>query len=341
MKNLCYKEDLLLVFTSNELRLNKYDNKFFTNLVMLISKNKFITTNQIELFDKLVIKYARQLRKIGYTQNVIENLQWSTNIIQSDKEHTEAFIDIHNGEVIVRVPFSRKFIDEWNDGQAVNGINVYKWNKEHKYYIAKLSTVALKLAYALIPKFFKLNCSVEVQKIFDGIKVYENCIWNPTLVRSNKYYYISGTNQYLDTALSQLEFNKDPKTLSTLAKHGVKISDSITGDDKFLDFCSKYYIELNVDKVKDFKEYCLQLGVGTIIINQRFERHTNTYNKLLQMLSGLIVLPEYSEVLDTMKPKPIIYIHYGIILRNISFIRISNEWKKMLEKQVYFGYPTE
>ena len=56
------KEQLIYYMVAN-LRLSRYDIRFLQNLEKISSVKKRITSNQVELVDKLIEKYERQFVK--------------------------------------------------------------------------------------------------------------------------------------------------------------------------------------------------------------------------------------------------------------------------------------
>lgn len=326
------KENLLLLFTSNQFRLNKYDNKFFLHLVVLIAKNKFITTNQVELFDKLLLKYKRQLKKLGYNYNTIINLEWDTKVIGSDTDHTQAHIEIIDGKIKLRLPFNRKFIEDWHTLQREKKVNIFVWDKSDKCYYGKATTFGLKFIHLVVSKYFKVNYSKSLQEQIDILEIDKTKIYDPTLVKINSNNYVLACNQQLSKVLNNIDWSYEPYTLHQLSKLGVHVHTSITNGNKFFEFCSKYHSQLSSDEFLNLKQYLLDLNIPAILLSQRFYRVNKMIDNLLPQLSGLIILDHNQ--LDNMQPRPFVYLHYGYLLKRP--ISIPDNWKMALEKEIYF-----
>lgn len=333
MTKLTAKENLLLIFTSNQLRLNKYDNKFFLNLVMLISKNKFITTNQILLFDKLIFKYKKQLKKLGYSYESLINLSWDAEVIDSDIDHTQAHLEIVDKSFWLRLPFNRKFIEEWRSYQQNKRVKAFTWSKENKCYIGSASTFSLQVINHIVPKFFTLNYPSDLRQTLNNIECVKDKIFDPTLVKTGNNYYVLACNDNLHKAINNIRLNDNPKTLNILSKYGISIDKSITGDDPYLNFCSRYNYKVSLDEITELKKYLFDLDIGAIILSQRFYRVKGLVTELINLLSGCIII-DADHTLDKLAPRPIVYMHYGYMLHRP--INLPNNWMNMVEKELYF-----
>ena len=73
----------LLYFMIHNLRLSRYDNRFLQNLEKLINNTHRVTTNQVDLVNKLISKYERQLIKHELFIKDLLELPWKTLIVQT------------------------------------------------------------------------------------------------------------------------------------------------------------------------------------------------------------------------------------------------------------------
>lgn len=256
-------EHLVYFMQCGMLRLSRHDLKFLQNLVTWTSQNKSLTTNQVELFDKLVKKYSRQLLKQGITATKISQLDWDTTVIDSDPKYTEAFVLIEQDTIIFRSPFNKKFLNKFSKLE-----HTYKWNKEDKVYRSPYSVHSLKLLLSVAHEFYPVinYCSITKQKVsaFESLK---SNYWNPTLVKINNYYLIASTNQYIDNALHGISLTSNPECLSLLAWHGVTIDPAIINGDPFLEFCSKYITEADVKDMGLFADYLNRIGCKNVLLH--------------------------------------------------------------------------
>ena len=65
MKN---KEQLLYFFLQGKISLSQYDYKFMANLQSIIQNNMRVTSNQAELFGKLISKYTFCVLAVSMTE---------------------------------------------------------------------------------------------------------------------------------------------------------------------------------------------------------------------------------------------------------------------------------
>ncbi len=298
------------------MRLSRYDLKFLQNLMTMTNQNKSLTTNQIELFEKLVKKYNRQLLKHGLNSVKLSTLLWETSIIASDSQFTEAYITIDQDTIIFRSPFNKKFLNKFSKIE----INTFKWSKEEKIYKSPYSAYALKFLLNIANEFYpKLNfCKVTAEKI-DDFNKYSAGYWNPTLVKVNDYYLIAATNQYIDNALKNITLSSDPKCMSLLTWYGINIDSKIVNDDPLLDFSSKYKVEVDIKNIKLFVNYLKHIGCnhvtvygpGASNIREKLKKENNDLNVDIHLFTNQSVEVKDSILVITrtlpVEGSPIIY----------------------------------
>jgi len=68
------REHLLHYMMKGHVHLSKKDYGFFNNLTYIIKDKNQVTSNQNKLFDKLILKYQRQLRKLGHNIEKLNQL---------------------------------------------------------------------------------------------------------------------------------------------------------------------------------------------------------------------------------------------------------------------------
>lgn len=268
MKNLSYKEEVLSMFTDHNFSLNKYDLKFITHLQILISKNNFVTSNQNTLLDKLIAKYKKQINKNKFFYEGLSKLPWQTKLIDSDKEHTEAFVNLVDDELIVKVPFNKKLITKLTetipDYQLI-------WDKTKKQYAIEYSTEAFKKIVTIIPLFYKTNYCDKLQKVLDYVNSFGDVYWCPTLVNINNFYYIIACNDALYELTKDIVLSDDPKVLLKLSGYGININPRITNNPVKL-FASSMDTSIDIDQISVLNTYMKELGLTNVVCNYRIER---------------------------------------------------------------------
>lgn len=266
------KEDLLKYLISGSLHLSKKDYGFFTNIKNQIQQNKPITSNQNSLFDKLLIKYKRQLHKEGYTAEDFLSLVWKIPVINSEPEYLCANISIQNNKIIIRCPFNSKFISSIKEIQ----LQPYNWNKKEKFYEADLTTYNLKKGLGCVKKYYDdIKYDSNISQILDTLNQYTNVkFWNPTLVKVSDSFYVSCINESLYEAIKNIEWSDDPKVVLKLSQYGITIDESVIKNDGLLNFASNHYATVDIDNIKELRiwldalEYDLIFLGSNIIFNK-------------------------------------------------------------------------
>lgn len=237
------KEHLIYFMQSGMMRLSKYDLRFLQNLQLLTTQHTNLTTNQVSLFDKLVDKYKRQLHKHGLFDDKLENLEWTSTIVQSDPKFTEAYVSITNDTITFRSPFSKKFIEHFRKKE----FNTFVWYKDKRVYESPYTTDALKYLIKVANEHYPVvNYCPVVSELLNTVDQYNAKYWNPTFIKHNDMYMIAAINSNLADATSHMPLSNDPEVISSLVKYGVTIDDSVIGNDAILQFASSYTPEVDL-----------------------------------------------------------------------------------------------
>ena len=223
------KEQLIYYMVAN-LRLSRYDIRFLQNLEKISSVKKRITSNQVELVDKLIEKYERQFVKNQMFIKELSKLPWKTLVVETTDEYTSAHIGILNDNLILKTPYNKAFITAFRNLSQSS----FVWDNINKYYIADLSTFSLKLAFRITAIFFnEIRFSDNVKKILNQQEYYKDVkYWTPTLVCVNGNYMIACTNKALDESIKHITLNTELITLAELVRYGIQIDESILRTDE-------------------------------------------------------------------------------------------------------------
>lgn len=239
MKN---KEQLLYFFLQGKISLSQYDYKFMANLQTMIQNNSRVTSNQADLFDKLISKYKKQLTKNNLVKEELKALPWKTMVVESTPEYTGATVKLIDNDITIKVPFNKTFIGQFRNTEN----NTYSWDSAEKQYRAPFSTLALKVAHNVLPKFFShIRYCDTLEPIIDQLKQYENLVWNPTVRLANGKLVLGASNEVLSGLINATDLEITPKNLFKLSRMGVAIDPEIYKDDEQLTFAasSVYYVD--------------------------------------------------------------------------------------------------
>jgi hypothetical protein len=268
--------DLLIT----KISLGTYDRKFLQSIqINNVFVHKPITSNQANLFTKVLLKYHKQLTKLNYNAVDLSEIPWTLKIVESSTEYTVPYISIENDTIIMKTPFKTSFVQEMRNER------VFKWDFNARHYSAIYGLPTLKYAIDSVNKHYEqMKCSDNVLEIIDEIIKYESAkIWSPTLVRVNGNLIIAGINEALHEALLDVKLDTSIKTLALLTMHGVKIDDKLFkelheelgGDEasyQRLLFATSYEYELEQNKIWDLKELLHDIDCDYIFYSTFFAK---------------------------------------------------------------------
>jgi len=288
---LTHKEELLKFFLAGYVHLSKKDYGFFNNIKSLIEDNKPFTSNQAKLFDKLVVKYQRQLAKNNIDTETLLNLSWNATIVESAPSYLQAKISCFANNIIIKTPFNSKFVTDFRKIQ----LNSFIWDKNERQYIAPFSTYNLHLAVNFVGKYFKdvVFCDL-IQEHIDKLKVYDSAnIWSPTLIKINDQYYIASINENLYDATKNLILSNNCKVLFELSKYGIKISNEIIGNDQQLYIASNYNVTMDLDNLDDLVNILKKLDILTVFTSREIIHNREITNEIKKALleQGIVCKP--------------------------------------------------
>jgi hypothetical protein len=211
----------LLHFMTKNINLSRFDEKFVESLLSLNQ----ITTNQVELFYKIVYKYRRQFIKHEMDVEKLIYLPWNTKIVESSIQYTAGHVSIEDNTIIFKCPYNKNFVDSFRKIPD----NSFKWNKETRQYEASFAPHLLKMLVDTGDKFFKgmFYCHISTE-LLNSLKEYAHVkYWQPTLCKVNGNLFIVASNSNLDEALGDIVLSSNPTTLAKLVHYGVTIDKSV------------------------------------------------------------------------------------------------------------------
>lgn len=255
------KEHLLQFMLTKKINLSHYDRKFLSNLQYITHKDNRVTTNQANLFNKLIVKYARQLTKAYLVVEELQELPWKTNIIESSPLFTSARISLVGDTLQLQVPFNKKFISEFK--HVPN--NPYEWNSRDKFYSANFSTYALKLSRTLYKYFSNVEYSDELNTLLDQLQDYNATIWNPTLTEVNGSLLIAGCNTIIGNMIKDIDLKLEPIVLYKLSQMGVSVDPELVENNPKLKFAAEFITEVDLDNMQEVESWIVELGCNHVV----------------------------------------------------------------------------
>lgn len=264
MAELKSKEDILYFMKSGILRISRSDLRFIANLQTIANTKKYVTTNQSNLLNRIILKYERQLAKHEMFAEKLTQLPWNVEVLESANSYTDAFIVIEHSKIYFRSPYNKHFINDFKNQAG----GLLTWNLELKRYEGDYSTTSLKFIVELSAKYFTtVNHCEETKRLLNKITEYDNSLhWDPILVSVNGNLVISACNAHLADALKHIELNTDMKTLAALASYGVKIHQSLIPTDAEV-FAATYAPLVEISDTTNLAVWLKELGCDYVYLS--------------------------------------------------------------------------
>jgi hypothetical protein len=221
--NYTYAEDVLDLLI-NKVSLGTYDKKFLYSLQLNnVGLGKPITSNQHALFKKIVLKYSRQVQKVGQDAQILSELPWTLKVIASSSEFTIPSVKISDDWIIVRTPFKSNFVQDARNARVMN------WSHADKVYSSKLGLHNLKIIIDIVTKHYdNFSCCEQTQQIINELLPYDECkYWNPTLIKRQNRLYIASCTEEVHEQFKNIELDTSYSMLAKLVYHGVKIDEEL------------------------------------------------------------------------------------------------------------------
>lgn len=262
----------LVYFMKANLSLNRFDERFLSSVQNLTS----ITTNQVELFYKIVYKYRKQfLQHDLFVENLI-HLPWKLPVIESLPAYTNAHVIIQSEKIIFRCPYNREFINNFNK----NSINTFKWIKEKKQYESNYGQYELKFLLNNIDQYFKeIKFCDKTLELISELDTYKNVThWQPTLLKVNNRIMLAATNESLNSIINEQDYSTDLASLSKLVSYGITIDPSlydVTNDKS--NFFTQYFSKYDIKDIPIVVSWIKELNCNQVLLYGLFKHHS--FNK--------------------------------------------------------------
>lgn len=290
-----FKEDVLKYLLSGAIHLSKKDYSFFHNLTYIITDKNTLTTNQTFLFDKLINKYQRQIKKEHHDINHLLNLSWKTSIVESKQEYLQAYFQIENGNLIIKSPFNSRFIQDLRRVE----FNNYVWDKNRRLYSAPFSTISLKQGYDLIVKHFKsYEFDNTISEILNYVEQFNTIkYWSPTLIKRNNNFFVVAANTNVMEVIKDIHLDDSADTLFALSQYGIKIDEELVTN-SLQKFASNFATTADLDMLDEFCKWLNELKIDTVITSRDVIYNKSISNEIkVKLLEyGITCLPYNSDI---------------------------------------------
>jgi hypothetical protein len=267
-------------FMMKDISLSRFDKRFVESLQVLNQ----ITTNQVELFYKIIFKYRRQFLKHELDVDKLIYLPWNKKVIESSIQYTAGHVLIENNKIFFKCPYNKNFIQAFRNQPS----NTFVWDKEARQYESTYGPYQLKLLVTTIPKFFKeINYCDVTKSILEKVKEYDNVkYWQPTLCNVNGNLMIVAITNHLNEALGDMVLNTDSKTIATLVYHGVTIDTSVydTNDTKQV-FMANMFVDVEVNNTSNIVPWLKEINCDAVFLYKFGHMYIECVKNLLDALA--------------------------------------------------------
>jgi hypothetical protein len=223
--------DAMHVNLMNAIRLNRYDSKFMKNIwEMYLVKNKPLSTGQNVLYEKILHKYRKQIKKMGINYRDILALSWKESVVSDKILNLKAFFRLTNGAdgdtMELYFTFNKAKIEEirklvhdddatyFNIGIDHNFGNGQKydftWDNKTKIWSGPFNEYLFKRLYEFALKY-RIPIASEVTQFVRSMAEFGTASdWTPSVHVSNDRIYVSHITESMLPYLEKL----DPADLS-------------------------------------------------------------------------------------------------------------------------------
>ncbi len=278
------KEEVLSYLIKGYVHVGKKDYLFFHNLQKFIDQGKNITSKQSDLFNKLLLKYQRQLKKQNLDATILQKLDWKTKVVPTDPLLLIPCISLIDGQIVIKAPYNRKFASSFTS--RFTSIQGFNWDKNNKTYVANFNTINFKYAFNRIQDCFKeYKLCPYLQSIVVDLEELKTKIWQPTLVKSHNNFYIVAMNGYLNDQIDDITNNLSLRSIFELTKLGVKIDSSIIENEVVNNFLNNYQTTVDFKEIEILFQYLDDLGIEKVYLQSNSNSFLrNSANVVLEQL---------------------------------------------------------
>ena len=153
--------------------LARYDIDVINNMAVAVSSNVALTTRQAELACKIILKYRRQLNKLGIDVEPVESPVYRMPLRQMD--YTRRVVR-SGDQILIHFPFSNELIDEIRKFSRDSQGKV-SWNTQTKNWSAQITEYNVSWIYTWA-QTNQFEISAEVYELFQKIQESEQTPYN-------------------------------------------------------------------------------------------------------------------------------------------------------------------
>lgn len=333
------KEQLIFYLIGN-ISLGTYDRRFLVNLEsMHLVKHRPLTTNQSDLLNKIIHRYARQLSRHEISANDAIALPWTNPPIESLPQFTETHLILVDDELILRSPYKAAFIKDFKKLEIQA-----KWEHDDRFWRIPASTHTLKEVKICIEKHYAVvNYSDELNTMFNQISPYTNKeTWAPTYKYVNGNFLIASVNQHILDAIEHVPFDIELSTLSRLVAAGIEIDYTVKSKfkEKFTDteiiFASSFNSKIDLDD-PNLSDMILALDPDIVLFSDYLsgaKLYLNSVKNYLTSKSVSVSTISYSKIADVAQYRFAVLVESGTTIKQQSLPYVSKSIQVVNSKPI-------
>jgi len=211
----------------NHVRLNRYDLKFMINITRkYVEKGQALTQKQSDVWDVIVHKYRKQLKKLDINYKDALALKWKNGIYSEQDLQMQSFFKIENNTMYMYFKFDKNIIDEIraltydDDGEFLNKDNTedttvrsnirydFVWDKNKRLWHGEFNVHLFRSLYN-----FAVNHDINIYKsVTDILSEIHKTIggreyWETKLHISGDQMYINNIEETMLPSIADFDFS--------------------------------------------------------------------------------------------------------------------------------------
>jgi len=274
--------DLLHHHLISKVRLNRYDTKFMLNIAeKYISKGLPLSPGQNDLYEKIVHKYRKQLRKLKVNYRDVLDLEWQHGLVSPEILNQQTYFriagnDADEPEMQLYFNFNKSQIEEVralvhdDDGNHLNRGTTsefgnfgngqkydFNWNNATKSWHGPMNLYLFKQLCGFVERS-KIQVEDSVKNIVEKLEAYGTAEqWTPSIRIVNDRIYVSHLVESMLPYLDKLDATDTSViNIERFANLGLKIPDDYTYIGNYISgtTATKHEIK-NDDDIKTLRIY--------------------------------------------------------------------------------------
>jgi len=267
-----------------KVRLNRYDLRFMSNIDQkYLSKGKPLSPGQNELYEKIVHKYRKQLRKLGVNYRDVIELPWENGIIEIDTLAQQTYFRLAkvDGATVIQLYFNfnkqqietvREIIHDDSGNHLNRGTTVsfgngqkydFTWNKDEKIWQGPFNVYLFKRLHEF-SESIGVRIDSSVTELIDKMETRGlEGAWTPHVHVTDGRIYISHLAETMLPFIKDIDFtDTSVRNIERLTKLGLTGPSMHGGIEKYINSVSpntKHNI-MDVDDINILKKYVKESG---------------------------------------------------------------------------------